>query len=77
MIAMDDLQGKVVLLDFWATWCEPCREAMPHIRNVAKKFQGQPLVVLSVGLDEDEEKWIHRSGCENVWRDHDSPHLHD
>jgi cytochrome c biogenesis protein CcmG, thiol:disulfide interchange protein DsbE len=39
MIAMDDLQGKVVLLDFWATWCESCREAMPHIRNVAKKFQ--------------------------------------
>ena len=55
--AMDELQGKVVLLDFWATWCEPCREAMPHIRNVAKKFQGQPLVVLSVSLDDDEEKW--------------------
>jgi thiol-disulfide isomerase/thioredoxin len=57
VIAMDDLQGKVVLLDFWATWCEPCREAMPHIRNVAKKFQGQPLVVLSVSLDTDEQKW--------------------
>jgi thiol-disulfide isomerase/thioredoxin len=57
VLAMDDLQGKVVLLDFWATWCEPCREAMPHIRNVAKKFQGQPLVVLSVSLDEDEAKW--------------------
>jgi peroxiredoxin len=57
VIAMDDLQGKVVLLDFWATWCEPCREAMPHIRNVAKKFQGQPLVILSVSLDADEQKW--------------------
>lgn len=57
VLAMDDLQGKVVLLDFWATWCEPCREAMPHIRNVAKKFQGQPLVVLSVSLDDDEQKW--------------------
>jgi peroxiredoxin len=56
-ISMDDLQGKVVLLDFWATWCEPCREAMPHIRNVAKKFQGQPLVILSVSLDADEQKW--------------------
>ena len=57
VLAMDDLQGKVVLLDFWATWCAPCREEMPHIRNVAKKFQGQPLVVLSVSLDDDEEKW--------------------
>src|SRR5580704_11517889 len=56
-ISMDDLQGKVVLLDFWATWCGPCREAMPHIRKVAKKFEGQPLVILSVSLDTDEQKW--------------------
>jgi peroxiredoxin len=56
-VSMDDLQGKVVLLDFWATWCGPCREALPHIRNVAKKFQGEPLVILSVSLDEDEQKW--------------------
>jgi thiol-disulfide isomerase/thioredoxin len=56
-ISMDDLQGKVVLLDFWATWCVPCREAIPHIREAAKKFQGQPLVILSVSLDSDEQKW--------------------
>jgi thiol-disulfide isomerase/thioredoxin len=54
---MDDLAGKVVLIDFWATWCGPCREALPHMREIAKKFQGQPLVVLSVSLDSDEEKW--------------------
>jgi peroxiredoxin len=56
-ISMDGLQGKVVLLDFWATWCAPCREALPHIREVAKKFRGQPLVILSVSLDADEHKW--------------------
>jgi peroxiredoxin len=56
-ISMDDLQGKVVLLDFWATWCQPCREALPHIRQVAKKFQGQPLVIVSVSVDDDEAKW--------------------
>jgi thiol-disulfide isomerase/thioredoxin len=56
-IAMDDLAGKVVLIDFWATWCGPCREALPHMRDIAKKFQGQPLVVLSVSLDNDEGKW--------------------
>ncbi len=56
-ISMDDLQGKVVLLDFWATWCGPCREALPHLRNIAKKFEGQPLVVLSVSLDANEEQW--------------------
>ena len=56
-VSMDDLQGKVVLLDFWATWCGPCREALPHIRNVSKKFAGEPLVILSVSLDSDEQKW--------------------
>src|SRR5579864_9155774 len=56
-ISMDDLQGKVVLLDFWATWCGPCREALPHMQKVAKKFQGQPLVILSVSLDKDEKAW--------------------
>jgi peroxiredoxin len=56
-VSMDDLAGKVVLIDFWATWCAPCREALPHMREIAKKFQGQPLVVLSVSLDNDEEKW--------------------
>ena len=56
-VSLDDLTGKVVLLDFWATWCAPCREALPHMREIAKKFQGQPLVVLSVSLDDDEQKW--------------------
>lgn len=56
-ISLDGLEGKVVLLDFWATWCAPCREALPHIQNVARKFQGEPLVILSVSLDTDESKW--------------------
>jgi len=56
-ISLDDLQGKVVLIDFWATWCGPCREALPHIREIAKKFAEQPLIVLSVSVDSDETKW--------------------
>jgi peroxiredoxin len=56
-VSLDDLKGKVVLLDFWATWCGPCRQALPHMRSLAKTFQGQPLVILSVSLDADEQKW--------------------
>jgi thiol-disulfide isomerase/thioredoxin len=56
-ISLDDLTGKVVLIDFWATWCGPCRAALPHVREIARKFEGQPLVVLSVSVDTNEEKW--------------------
>jgi thiol-disulfide isomerase/thioredoxin len=56
-VSLDDLQGKVVLLDFWATWCVPCQRALPHLRKIAKNFEGQPLVVLSISLDNDEDEW--------------------
>ncbi len=56
-ITMDSLAGKVVLIDFWATWCEPCVRALPNIRHIAQKFDAQPFVLLSVSLDSDEEKW--------------------
>jgi thiol-disulfide isomerase/thioredoxin len=55
-VSMDDLTGKVVLARLLATWCGPCREALPHMREIAKTFQGQPLVVL-ITLDTDEQKW--------------------
>ena len=56
-ISLDSFAGKVVLIDFWATWCGPCREALPHIRDIAHRFQEEPLVVISISLDEDEKKW--------------------
>jgi thiol-disulfide isomerase/thioredoxin len=56
-VSLDGLAGKVVLIDFWATWCGPCREALPHIRDIAQRFSGEPLVVLSVSLDNDETAW--------------------
>jgi thiol-disulfide isomerase/thioredoxin len=56
-VSLDDLQGKVVLLDFWATWCGPCREALPRMQKIVKSFQGKPLVVLSVSIDTDENAW--------------------
>jgi len=56
-IAMDQLAGKVVMIDFWATWCGPCKQALPHLKEIAQKFAGQPLVVISISLDADETTW--------------------
>jgi thiol-disulfide isomerase/thioredoxin len=56
-ISLDELKGKAVLIDFWATWCAPCREALPHMKEIEKKFHDQPLVILSVSLDDNEQKW--------------------
>jgi thiol-disulfide isomerase/thioredoxin len=54
---LDDMQGRVVLIDFWATWCGPCNEELPHLAKIVKEFSAQPLVVISISVDKDEEKW--------------------
>jgi thiol-disulfide isomerase/thioredoxin len=56
-ISLDSLAGKVVLIDFWATWCPPCVAALPHIRDIAREFEGEPLVIVSVSFDSDDAKW--------------------
>ncbi len=50
-----DLKGKVVFLDFWATWCPPCVASLPHINKLAEKFKGEPVVFLTI-TDEAPEK---------------------
>jgi thiol-disulfide isomerase/thioredoxin len=54
---LDEMGGKVVLIDFWATWCGPCREELPQVKKIAKEFAGEPLVIISVSWDSDEAKW--------------------
>jgi len=46
-----DLRGKVVILDFWASWCEPCREAMPALDRLARRYGDRGLVVVGVNVD--------------------------
>jgi thiol-disulfide isomerase/thioredoxin len=48
-------RGKPVMVDFWATWCEPCRTEYPMVNELAQKYAPQGLVVLGVSLDEDGE----------------------
>jgi peroxiredoxin len=49
---LSDYRGKVVLVNFWATWCEPCRDEMPSIERLRRSLAGQPFEVLAVNLAE-------------------------
>jgi len=51
-VKLSDFRGKVVLLDFWATWCPSCIAEIPTIKKAAKRFEGKPFVILAVSLDD-------------------------
>jgi peroxiredoxin len=48
-------RGKVVLLDFWATWCDPCREETPHLVELQNKYRNQGLQIIGVSMDDSPE----------------------
>ncbi len=55
-ISLKDFRGKVVLLDFWATWCGPCRPEIPRIREAYLKYHNRGFEVIGVSLDKDRKK---------------------
>jgi cytochrome c biogenesis protein CcmG, thiol:disulfide interchange protein DsbE len=48
----DDLKGKVVMVDFWASWCGPCGESFPAMDEIQKKYSAQGLVIIAINVDE-------------------------
>ena len=57
-LSLEDLRGKIVVLDFWATWCPPCVSAVPTIRDLRKRYAKEPsFVIIGVSSDSDEAKW--------------------
>jgi thiol-disulfide isomerase/thioredoxin len=56
---LEDLRGKYVYIDVWATWCGPCRAEIPSLKKVEEKFQGKNIAFVSISIDveKDHEKW--------------------
>jgi len=54
---IDKYKGKVIYLDFWASWCRPCKNEMPHSLNMQKHFKGKDVVFLYLSSDRDANAW--------------------
>jgi thiol-disulfide isomerase/thioredoxin len=56
-VGAEEMQGKVVLIDFWATWCGPCLEAVPHNNELFEKYHDKGLEMIGVCTDEGQENY--------------------
>lgn len=56
-VSLQQFAGKVLVMDFWATWCAPCRESVGELKGLTRKYPAERLVLISVSADKDEDSW--------------------
>jgi peroxiredoxin len=67
-VSLSSFRGKYVLVDFWASWCRPCREENPNVVNAYNKFKDKNFTVLGVSLDNNRQPWLKAIKNDNlVW----------
>jgi peroxiredoxin len=71
MLSLSSLKGKVVLIDFWASWCGPCRKENPNVVKTYNKYKDKGFTVFSVSLDKDKDSWVKAIKADNLsWTNH-------
>ena len=65
-VKLSDFRGKYVLLDFWASWCPPCRRENPNVVKAFQAYKDKNFTVIGISLDKDKAKWLKGIADDNL-----------
>lgn len=57
-VTFSSLRGKYVLIDFWSSWCGPCKASFPHMKELYQKYRGEKFEILGISIDQDKTAWL-------------------